>query len=49
MADKTTATELVKSIFAIPDWYLLSEKEENKLMNYLCADDVRFTLNGTVL
>lgn len=35
MADKTTITEFVKAIFAIPDWYLLSEKEENKLMNYI--------------
>ena len=32
MDDKTL---IVKEVFGIPEWYLLSEKEENKLFKYI--------------
>ena len=32
MAEKTL---LVKEVFHIPDWYLLTEKEEDKLFRYI--------------
>ena len=35
MADNIFGTEYVKLVFRIPEWYILSEKEECKLRNYL--------------
>lgn len=32
MDDKTL---IVKEVFGIPEWYLLSEREENKLFKYI--------------
>ena len=36
MADGNSRTCFVKRMFEIPDWYLMTEKEENKLYKYLC-------------
>ena len=33
MADKT---QFVKWVFGIPEWYLMTEREENKLFGYIC-------------
>ena len=32
MVDKTS---IVREVFQLPDWYLLSENEENKLFKYI--------------
>lgn len=36
MADRNTKTQFVKAVFGIPDWYLVSEREEEKLFKYIC-------------
>ena len=35
MAD-TSRKSLVKAVFKIPEWYVMSEKEEKKIYKYIC-------------
>ena len=35
MADRSSRTNFVKTVFGIPAWYLLSVREENKLFKYI--------------
>lgn len=36
MADSLSKTSFVKAVFGIPDWYVLTGTEEEKLFKYIC-------------
>ena len=36
MVDRNSRMCFVKRMLEIPDWYLMTEREENKLYKYLC-------------
>ena len=32
-------TDIVRSIFGVPSWYIISEKEEQRLFNYIMSTE----------